>query len=269
MIVSITLTQCLHRQCLKRARILQPRLPGSIDEESLANRAVVIIRRNQSRVPANLEPDPASGIPDEYVDDVINALMIEGPRVTALKAGDTVTWNNLLDLIYRRAMSYLQAHYHNQEYISPLNALVEDLVLHCAELLWLNLDRFPFDTSLDAWVSNFVANEARTLRRKADFIHNCTARSLERSNRKSTWQRPLEDKLRDCQTTGEFEIIDRWLTLGVGLRNLSPDQREVIRRQLLGQSVPDIAADMGRTRNAIYLLRHKAVSSLRDYVISG
>ncbi len=211
-------------QCLRRAVVHHNSASRGMapDPDALARQAAGVIRRNVGRIPASPLPNPATGVPDAYVDEVIASLIEEGPRVNALRAGDYKAWEDILRLIHQRVLMVLRP-------FVPclgdrLDALVDDLVAHCAAVLWLSLDRFPFDTSLRQWTALFVIYEVKTIRKSADFRWNNMARSLDRPLTPDPGALTLAETLPDGQAAQVFDQADHGLTLDAGLRRLSPGQ---------------------------------------------
>ncbi len=257
--------EALIHQCTCRIRVCCP--GADLDQGDTARRAAQIITQNRRRIPGDHPTDPATGVPDAYVDAVLRTLLAEGPRIAALRAGDDVAWAAMLSLVARRVRARLRHIYVSGAYLTPFDDLADDLMLRCTARVWERLDAYPFDTPLDAWISRFVRYEVSAALRKAAFRHNARARSLDAPlTRYAPDSASLGDLLPDRCAVRLAERLDARLTIEAGLSTLPPDQREVVQRGLSGQPVSDIARIMGRTRNAVYVLRHRALSALQDFV---
>ena len=259
----------LSLQCQRRIeayRLHMNHWGRDFDQEALAAKVVRQVERNRHRLPSSPPPDSQTGIPDSYIDDIIRSLIEEGPWVQALLARESQAWARLLALIEKRMWSNLSSYRHVLMSAAPIEMLVEDMTNYCANVVWRSLSRFPYDTRLEAWVSALVAFEVSTFRRSADFKRNHKVRSLERSLLPGPEEITLADVLPDQGADHAFERLDAELTIAAGLKLLSPDQQEVVLRQLRGQTTEDIAREMGRTREAIHQLRHKAVTKLRGFL---
>jgi RNA polymerase sigma factor (sigma-70 family) len=257
--------EALVRQCMRRVRVCCP--GADVDQGDMARRAARIITQNRRRIPGDSLPDPVTGVPNAYVDAVLRTLLAEGPRIAALRAGDDVAWAVMLSLITHRVRARLRRIYVSGAYLTPFDDLADDLMLRCTARIWERLDAYPFDAPLDAWISRFVRYEVSAALRKAAFRHNARARSLDAPlTPHAPDSTSLGDVLPDGHSARLAERLDVRLTVEAGLSTLPPDQREVVQRGLDGQPVSDIARIMGRTRNAIYVLRHRALSALQDFV---
>ncbi len=259
----------LSLQCQRRIeayRLHMDHRSRDFDQRALAAKVVRQVEQNRHRVPSSPLPNPQTGIPDSYIDDIIRSLIEERPWVQALLARESQAWDRLLALIEKRVWANLSSYRHVLTSATPIEMLVEDMTNHCANVVWCTLSRFPYDTRLEAWVSALVAFEVSTFRRSADFKRNHKVRSLERSLFPGPEEITLADILPDQGADHAFERLDAELTIAAGLKLLSPDQQEVVLRQLRGQTTEDIAREMGRTRKAIHQLRHKAVIKLRGFL---
>lgn len=228
-----------------------------------ARRAAQVARQNVERIPREGRPNPRTDFPDSYIDDIIRNLMKEGPRVAALLAKENAAWERMLNFIHRRARSNLARYYEYLPIKIPLDALARDMALHCAAILLRLLPSFPFDTSLDAWVSVVVANEVRALRQRADFRWNELAYSLEGEIGGEVDSPRLMDTLADEDLTRMWRLWEEMLVVTGYLDVLTPDQREVIWRGLNGEDAETIAQHMSRSRDAVYSLRSRAIKVLR------
>jgi DNA-directed RNA polymerase specialized sigma24 family protein len=257
--------EALVRQCARRLRVCCP--GADVDGEDAPRRAAQIITHNRRRIPGDQPPDPATGVPDAHVDAVLRTIVAEGPRIAALRAGDDVAWAAMLALVDRRVRARLRRVYAGGAYLTPFDDLADDLTLRCVARIWERLDAYPFDAPLDAWISRFVHYEVSAALRRAAFRHNARARSLDAPlTPHAPDARSLGDTLPDRRAAHLAERLDVRLAVEAGMAALPPDQREVVRRGLAGQPVPHIARVMGRTRNAVYVLRHRAIAALRTFV---
>ncbi len=254
--------KALKRQCLARI----DNYPSTIERNhnELAAKIAELVEHNKDRLP-NLPSDSQTNIPDDYIDDMIHYYLKESPRITALKAGDIATWENLLGLIRKRVYTNLRRYYVKA---IDLGALAAETIQSCSFLIWLKLDKFSYDNPLDAWVSGVVAKEVRNICSSAGFRHRQKNISFEQPIHDSLHPdtTTIGDLLPDEQASQQFLRVDRLLTISAGFDNLSPEQRELVTRQLAGQTTSDIAEDMDCTADAVYKLRQRAVNKLRTFV---
>jgi RNA polymerase sigma factor (sigma-70 family) len=256
--------EALQCQCLRRAKKYceAKRVPGP-DITPLASKVADLVHRNRDRARASSPPDPETGVPDEYVDDVIRYLLQEEALVNALKAGESQAWEELLDLLARRVTTNLRRHNVSEPH---LQARADELIQHCAFLIWQALDRYRYDSSFEAWVSVFVATEVRSV---------CRSRRFRLSTHALSWETPppampgapaLGERVGDEAEIRRLQQLELVLTIEAGFECLSPDQRELVQRQLSGQTTRDIAREMKRTPNAIYKIRQRAIEALQAFV---
>lgn len=263
--------KALEHQCLTRINHYLETHPSAIVENchDLATRIAALVQRNKKRLP-DLPSDPLTNIPDAYIDDVIHYYLQEAPRIAALKAGDIASWENLLKLLKKRVYTNLRRYYVKT---NDSCILVAETVQSCSFLIWMKLDQFHYDCPLEAWVSFFVANEVRDICRSAGFRNRQKTISFDQPlhNRhlSDTSFLTLGDLLSDEQASQDFLMVERLLTIKAGFIYLSPAQRELVRRQLEGQTTLDIAQGMGCSTNAVYKLRQRAVDKLRMFIDPG
>jgi DNA-directed RNA polymerase specialized sigma24 family protein len=236
----------------------------SVDNfDALAQHVIKLARRNADRYPTDAIPDPLTGVPITYIDTLVETTIQERTAFEKLLQKDIEAWEDMLSLIHGRVSGILRLRYSDNNILTPLHDLIDDLTLHCTEILWKKLGHYPFDCSLIAWIRLFVAREVSSLQKSADFKHNVRARSLDRPISTPLGERRLGDFISDDTMADQFDRSDDLLSILPSLRLLSDAQRNVIRRQLAGQTTEEIATHMNRNRNAIYQLRHSAIKNLR------
>ncbi len=234
--------------------------------EELAERIARQVSVNQvkRRVHQDEVCDPVTGIPSSYINVIISYALEVGPKIKQLKAGDVESWNEIMVLARQRVNTNLKGY--AAQYGHRFHSLAEELVQKCTTVLWMRLDGYPYDTSLESWVSQFVALEVSTERRKSDFKWNSTARSLDQPVGFGEGASTLGELLPDRNAVHHYEQVDLYLTVEAASKHLSPDQHEVVWRTLSGQTSQDIADHMGKNRNTIYQIRYRAVKTLREYI---
>jgi RNA polymerase sigma factor (sigma-70 family) len=263
--------EALVRQCLARINhYLETHSPTITENKNnLATRIAALVEHNERRLP-DLPSDPHTNVPGAYIDDVIRYYLQETPRIKALKAGDISSWETLLNLLKRRVYTNLRRYYVKT---NDFDTLAAEIVQSCSFLIWMKLEQFRYDCPLDAWVSYFVANEVRDICRSAGFKNRQKNVSFDQPLHDRTFSNTdsftLGDLLIDKQASQDFLMVDRLLTIKAGFIYLSPAQRELVRRQLEGQTTLDIAQGMGCSPNAVYKLRQRAVDKLRTFIELG
>lgn len=255
----------LYAQCLQRVWLHAVRQ----DEGMFVTQAEVAaswlrdrVIENKNRIPANVSCNCETEVPDSYIDEIIHFATVEGARVVALKIGKARAWNKMLDLVVRRVYTSLRRY---NTGLTDLEDLAGELLQHCACLIWESIDRYHWDSSLDAWVSRLVTYEVACLCRSSRFKRDSTALSLEYTPPGEPTSLTLVETLPDARAEVELGNMDTWLMLEAGWHILSVDQQEVVRRRLQGEDIASIAVAMGRSPNAIYKLQQRASASLQVF----
>jgi RNA polymerase sigma factor (sigma-70 family) len=256
--------QCL--RCIEQGVSTNQYTPIETRPEEFAEWIARQVSANQAkgRVHQDKVCDPVTGIPSSYIRVIISYALEVGPKIKQLKSGNVESWNEIWVLVRQRVSTNLRRY--AAQYGHRFHSLAEELVQHCTIVLWINLDRYTYDTNLESWVSQFVALEVNTERHKSDFKWNSTARSLDQPVRAEEGFSTLGELLADGKAAMHYEKLDLYLTVLAASKHLSPEQHEVIWRTLSGQTSQDIADHMGKNRNTIYQIRHRAVKTLREYI---
>jgi DNA-directed RNA polymerase specialized sigma24 family protein len=256
--------QCLSRlQC--HAGIV--REGNHIEQHALRMQKIIQGNATQDRIPTGGPVNPRTGIPDSYVDLVIDYLVREGPIVDALLAKQEETWKRLRSQI--RKMVIWHAARHCNLAGERFDELVKDLTQVCSIIFWKKLWRYPYDCDLSAWLFKFVENVVRSECNKPSFRRRGDHLSLDGPSDDSPDGPLLAEVLPDDGAMSRFEKADLLLTIRAGLRLLSKPQRALVEMQLGNYDNSEIALYLDRTPNAIYTIRRRAVEKLHKFVISG
>jgi RNA polymerase sigma factor (sigma-70 family) len=248
----------LYRQCLNRviayAKGKQIRL-STLQAQAIARWVSRRVKQNERRIGKFETPNATvSGVPDQYVDDVIQSFHVEHKKMAALRGGDTETWEQLLCLISTRVGQYLRRYWIGT---TELYEMREDLVQICAETFLRCADHFPYDCSLEAWVSKLVANKVRELCRTHGYQLQRVVSLPVDADEQGIW------KIHFSGPDESFLAAEARMTLQSMLGELSEDQRLLIELEADGNDVETIARVMSRTPNAIYKLRQRAYAALQ------
>lgn len=263
----------LTAQCFRRVKNYKRQQNLRWDEHrqvELTHAITPIIRyvreRKPVRIPGTEDVSSGTGVPDTYVDEVIKYYRAESKRVSRLRDGDSASWLQLDPVIREYTLKRLTRSYNPVYYQTPLETLVTEVVNQTyVKLTESEFESFCFDCPLDAWIGNYAVRTALELLRK----HIRYARrhySLE-DFITGTNGLMLGDAITDLRAQIEMEQSHARLVIEQIRGCLSSDQSEVISRMLTGESTADIAQAMGRTRNAIYSLRSRAIQALRNQLI--
>jgi RNA polymerase sigma factor (sigma-70 family) len=217
------------------------------------------------RVPASANapqlPSPSAPL-EAYVDRVIASYLQEHHRVERLAAGDEVTWNRLGEQLARRAQAMLLR---RQVPGDRAASLAADFAQETCEIIYSH--SFPYDVSFDGWSTLILKNRILgRYTRSPDLIDRQVIQSLDRpSGGDASDHFSLYDLLVDPAGDAAFERTEVQALLIQAIAHLpSPAQRAVIIDTYfyeLGDQ--EIARRLGRSRQAVYNLRHRALRNLR------
>ncbi|HEY4691562.1 MAG TPA: sigma-70 family RNA polymerase sigma factor [Anaerolineae bacterium] len=260
--------------CKRRVSAFAGSLPGEppIPAPKLAAQLAKIVWRNlhsgrvqrvfsrgEARAPIRLD------WLEEYVDRVIGYYLAEHERVERLADGDSAEWDRLQRLLYWRAYRMLQ-HW-------PLKGLTaEQDAVDYAQQTCISVYNatFPYDVSFDAWATLILHNHIlKQYTRSTDVIdRNPLVESLDNSydsHDSDSWRSP-HDALADPESEAPFESVDTQEQIKWAIARLpSPSQQQVVTYTfLLGRSDEWISREMGRSRQSVYNLRHRAIQQLRQ-----
>lgn len=254
-------------QCLRRIRASAHAFDE--DPETLAQRVAGIVRDNvaRGRVPRKPAPHPQTGVPDSYIDEVLGFIHTEGDTLHALRERDEAAWLRVMELLCVRAYTYLMR---GGMEGAQARQLAEDLAQACSVTLWEQaLERFPYDTQFEAWVSRIAAYEVSQWRRSGKEQREQRAISLD-GVPDSNVQQTLYEVLPDLGASRALDEAEARMTLAGALEQLaSEEQRQTVLRQLRGESDEEIASALGRSKQAIYNLRYRALRALRRILSRG
>ncbi|HLF25893.1 MAG TPA: sigma-70 family RNA polymerase sigma factor [Anaerolineae bacterium] len=201
----------------------------------------------------------------EYVDRVIHYYLDEHERVERLAGGDNVEWDRLQRLLCWRADKMLR-----RWSLTGLATKPEAVDFAQQTCVSIYNAAFPYDVAFDAWATLILRNEIlKRFTRSTDMIdRNPSLESLDHldTNHTADSWRSLYDVLADPESEALFERVDIQEQIKQAIARLpSQAQRQVVTDTfLLGRSDQWIARDLGRSRQAVYNLRHRAIQQLRQ-----
>ncbi|HLF26281.1 MAG TPA: sigma-70 family RNA polymerase sigma factor [Anaerolineae bacterium] len=242
-----------------------------LSETGLARQVAQIVQHNLASGRAHRVIGCGSGVAcltqgqiEQYIDRVIACYLDEYPRVKQLAEGDSCTWLWLVDLLARRAYHMLQ-----RWQVSSLQANQE--AADFAQLACESISQalFPYDVAFSAWATLILKNHVRKrYTRSPDLIDRNpftesldAIHSLQPENNQS-----LYDMLADPLSEALFKQVDDQEQLTQAIACLSSHtQRDVITFSYLhGLSDELIARRLGKSKQAVYNLRHRALRQLRN-----
>ncbi len=201
----------------------------------------------------------------EYVDAAIYHARRESARVSALERGDETAWNQLRDLLIRRADRMVRQ-FHQSD---AVHATALDFAQQTCLVIFDQ--RYPFDVSLDAWAVTILKNIVlEHFTRSSDVLrHPNTPDSLDRPvDGESGAPTALGDFIPDARARVPFDRIDDQTLLIDALNRLnSQAQQQVILWTFLDELDDDeIARRLGKSKQAVYNLRQRALRRLEKIV---
>lgn len=257
---------------LKKLAIRTDRQLSGPALHDLACQVAEIVRRNvtSGRVKHVLwyqstQGKKRSGLtPAQYVDRVIEHYEREHERIHKLRAKDDEEWQMLFQQLLIRAYNKLLSFT-----ISKGRAYSEahDLAQEACEAIFR--DTYPYDVAFDAWATKILNN--RILRKYSRSSEPMDKPRLMQSideiaEGDTGSRRVLWFIISSGESPDAFKRVeDRELVLQAIAQLRSQAQQQVIIRSfLLGESDEEIAAKLGKTKQAIYNLRHRALVRLKE-----
>jgi RNA polymerase sigma factor (sigma-70 family) len=133
----------------------------------------------------------------------------------------------------------------------------------------IHIHPFPYDVSFDAWTARILKNNIlqRYTRSKDVTDRNPGTVSLDRS---ATVEREddfsLYNLLADESTTSAFDRVDvrEWLLGAIADLKSQAQQQVILDTFFYELDDGEIARRLGKTRNAVHILRHRALQHLKQ-----
>jgi len=198
----------------------------------------------------------------DYIDIVLLHVAEEHRRVDALEKGDATEWDRLCNLLARRAYRMVQ-HFRN---VVDMPAAALDFANEACLIIFDEC--YPFDVSFDAWASTILKNLILTrYTRGTDIMDRTGIESLDAPVfiADEYAGNTLGELFADKQSLAPFEKIENQTLLLNAIAQLqSPVQRQVVKDTYLRElDDAQIAQRLGKSKQAIYNLRHRALLRLR------
>lgn len=256
-------SDALYQQCVRRIRALAAKSrsdPTPLHLSHLARRIAQIAEQNVDRIPkdTHVPAYATTPFPDSYIDEIITTFMREARHVERLRNKNDDEWEALFKKITRWSKKYADPSYTPE--------FAKDMAVHCAALIWMKLSTYPFDTSFNSWAARFVFYEFSNYGRSADA----------KTESAPSWDDPafsdpdsptLLEMYIDPEQAEQWHQQEMVWTVRSYFCQLTPDQREVVERDLAGQATIAIAEAMKRKPSAVYTLRYNAHRKLRELIL--
>ncbi len=201
---------------------------------------------------------------DEYADRVIACYLQEHHRVERLAAQHNGEWERLFEQLAIRAYHMLL-----RMQVPAARAAVEsaDFAQETCETIFGH--PFPYDVSFDAWATRILKNHIlRRYTRSRDLIdREPGTMSLDRPGQSEMENGfSLYDLLSDESSASAFERVEvrEWLIQTIAHLRSQAQQQVIIYTFFYELSDEEIAQRLGKTRNAVHILRHRALQRLKQ-----
>ena len=217
------------------------------------------------RVMARQSTEGREELPLEtYIDRVVNSYRQEHGRVEALAAQDEAAWTELLDQLTGRAYNILL-----RFQVPPGRARGEAADFAQATCQVIFNHPFPCDVSFDAWATLILKNRIlwRDTRSQDLIDRRPGIISLDRPGQSETGDDfSLYDLLTDDSGTSAFERLEvrEWLIQAIACLRSRAQQQVIIDGFFYELSDEEIAKRLGKTKQAVYNLRHRALRGLKE-----
>jgi len=250
--------------CRRRIAALRQSAPGCLVPSE--DRIFRIVQANQNngrfhRFATRRSPHNALTLAG-YVDILLFHFGREYVRIDLLENGDAAEWERLRNFLARRAYRIVQ------RFRNGADVLAETLDFAHETCLVIFNECYPFDVSFDAWATTILKNLILTrYTRGTDIIDRSgTTESLDASHVSDDGAvSTLGELFADGQSLAPFEKIENQTILLDAIALLqSPAQRQVIQDTFLRElDDAQIAQRLGKSRQAVYNLRHRALVRLK------
>jgi RNA polymerase sigma factor (sigma-70 family) len=212
--------------------------------------------------PQRLEVDKL----ERYIDKVIGIYTQEHARVERLAESDDEEWGRLQDWLTRRAVSMLRQW---EAGIARPQDEAADFAQQACESIFRA--RFPFDVPFEAWAALILKNHIRQrYTRSRDLIDRRSVDTLDGWNGRGVdHEDGRYDSVSDSAANSEFEYLDvreELLNAIAQLPSLA-QQRVIIDSAFYERSDAELAERLGRTKQAVYNLRLRALRHLKEILL--
>ncbi len=264
--MSTLTTTNLRLHCERRvAQWAAPEQLAALDlsHAALIQRITTIVARNvqsgrAQRVLATTAPEQI----ERYIDRVIATFIVEHDRLDRLAAGEADAWTRLFQQLAQRAQWLL-----NRITTSPATApeAIEFAQAACEAIF---RSTFPYDVSFDAWATLVLKNIIwQRYQRSRDLLdRNSQVESLEGA---STAEPGTEFSLHELLADPNSNVFDQpevreWLLSALDQLSSVTQERVLIELYFNERSIPEVAQRLGRSVQAVYNLKHRALLELKS-----
>jgi RNA polymerase sigma factor (sigma-70 family) len=204
---------------------------------------------------------------EAYVDRVIACFLEEHHRVEGLAAQDQAAWTALFEQLANRATHMLL-----RMRMSAARAANEasDFAQKTCEIIFCH--PFPYDVSFDAWATLILRNQIlHRYTRSRDLVdREPQTLSLDQPGRSNAHGNfSLYDLLNGGTDAAAFESVEvqEWLLQAVARLRSRAQQQVIVDTFFYDLPDDEIARRLGKSRQAVHNLRHRALRHLRGILI--
>jgi len=241
-------------------------LPSTLSFDELIRRIAHLVARNLDtgravRVAHTEGSDPTdvtSWLP-QYIRRVAIHYLREQPRLAALEAGDPNAWTALHKTLTAQAYHQLRrAHGHGYA-----QQQAPDIAQDVCETIYRA--PYPCDVPFDAWAARILVNQVYAPSRSGDVLDISPSHIAGLDALLERTGAPVDSAGEDPLAT-----IDVQLRLLSAIEQLPSQAQQVVIVQgyLLERDVEEIADFLGRTPQAVYNLRYRALRKLKVLLLS-
>ena len=233
------------------------------DAELWLERTVAVLTRNAASgrfASARRFQQHASLSLAAYAQQILTLLAAEWERIEELRTGDTLHWRAVLQRLERRAYYWLRSA--GREVWAYGDA--SDVAAKTCEDLWQSLkcNSFPFDVPFDHWSERALLNRLREFDRKRRQHARHVVASLDHPCYEDG--STLGDLLPSADMRTWLDLESNREVLLQACAHLDERQARIVSLWYLeGWSAEEIAAEIGLQVNHVYVLRHRAIKTLR------
>ena len=201
---------------------------------------------------------------ETYIDRVVNFYLREHSRVEALAARNEAAWTKLLEQLAGRAYNILL---HLQVPSKRARGEAANFAQAACEVIFSY--PFPYDVSFDAWATRILKNCILWRYTRSQDLIDREPRilSLDRPGWSETDDDfSLYDLLADDSGASAFKRLEvrEWLIQAIARLGSQAQQRVIIDTFFYELSDEEIAKRLGKTRQAVYNLRFRALQRFKE-----
>ncbi len=236
----------------------------NLSPAELSQRVTAIVSRNfhSGRAQRAMGDLSNSTQIDEYIDRVIGAFLKEYERLDRLATADAAEWRILLKQLALQSKTMLAK-------ISRNSSDVESLDFAQAACEAIFKSPFPYDVSFDAWAGLILKNILwKKYLRSRDLLDRREVVSLDTPLVSDDIDDlSLSESLSDPNSTVFEQTVGEGLLQA--LQQLSQTQKRIIIEVYLNErTIPETALLLGKNVQAVYNLKHRALSKLHSIVLA-